>query len=61
MAYWVANMISVHTRYSVQPYELMKPFMKNIDVRKEKAAAKEFFDRFYKERRELELQGKEDN
>ena len=57
MAYWISNLLSIHTRHPVQPYELMKPFINSIDAR---ADAKEFFDNFYKERRELEEQRKEE-
>lgn len=60
MAYWISNLLSIHTRHPVQPYELMKPFINSIDAEKERADAKEFFANFYKERRELEEQRKEE-
>lgn len=57
-AYWVSNMISVHTKKGVRSDKLMKPFIKKKTAQQKANEAEEFFARFEAERKALEKQRK---
>jgi len=46
MAYWVANMISVHTKKTVQPQTLMAPLLPKKSLGEKKKEAEDFFQSF---------------
>lgn len=45
-AYWVANMISVHTKHGVATNKLMKPFLKKPSAATKGQEAEQFFADF---------------
>lgn len=54
MAYWVSNMMSIHTKKRVQPKELMKPYLPKKSTEEITAERDEFFKNFAKQRKEAE-------
>lgn len=57
-AYWVSNLISVHTKKGVRADRLMKPFIKVKSAKQKASEAQEFFAKFQAERAAYEKQRK---
>lgn len=51
-AYWVSNLMSIHTKKPVLPKQLMKAFFKEKSIEEIKKEREEFFDDFEKQRKE---------
>lgn len=51
-AYWVSNLISIHTKKPVTAKTLMKPFIKKKDAEQIKKEREQFFNDFDKQRKE---------
>ena len=54
MAYWVANMVSVHTKRPVQPQTLMAPLLPKKTPGEKKKEAQEFFRSFREQQKRPE-------
>ena len=48
-AYWVSNMISVHTKHGVTAEQIMKPFIKEKSAQQKGLEAERFFVEFKKQ------------
>lgn len=51
-AYWVSNLMSIHTKKPVSPKTLMKPFIKKKTIEEIKRERDQFFEDFEKQRKE---------
>lgn len=57
MAYWVANMVSVHTKKPIQPTSLMEPLLPKKSLGEKKKETEEFFKSFERQRNEVTQDG----
>lgn len=57
MAYWVSNMVSVHTKRPVTVNALMQPFSREKTVGQKQMESEQFFEDFKMQREEVTKHG----